>query len=318
MIIPAPIIERFGNDPVAKSGENLIYNCPECQKRVGSIDEHGNLWVDTKKLVFHCFRCEWTGSISNKSSKGYTFEQNPNSKVLAQKTAEALGLVVKRNSIKHFNYKIPSLSVRSVPDAMNYLYNRGIDDNQIDYYNMRFSSFLDGKYKNRIVIPNKLIVKPDGTQTTDMFVARKLYNDADDLPKYLNPVGNNKSEVVFNLHNIPKGYPIIITEGVFSSISAGYNAVATYGKAVSDDQIDMILMNKPKYLYVSLDPDAIKFAIELCERIRAKDSQVPVYLVNMPMGEDPNSLGYSKYKECLDNAILFNPLIIKINEILEN
>lgn len=313
MYIPIQIVEKFGNDIVGTSGNDYIYHCPMCEQRVGTPDKNGNLWVNGKELMFHCFRCEWSGYLNHRSTKGYTLERNPSSDELAEQIKKSLGLVTLESTVERFNYKVPQLPALSIKLATDYLHSRGLNDYQIRYYDMRFSSYLDGKYKNRIIIPNKIINK--GTsQYTDMFVARKLL-ESDTLPKYLNPVGNNKSHVVFNLHRIPSNYPIIITEGVFSCISAGYNAVATYGKAVSDQQIDMILQKNPSKIYVSLDPDAIEFAKELCERILHRKN-LPVYLVKLPMGEDPNSLGTIMYNKYLGKASIYNPLMISIEEFL--
>lgn len=313
--IPATIIERFGSDPVGKSGKDLIYNCPECEKRVGSPDTHGNLWVSTDNFMFHCFRCEWSGGVSRKSSKGYTFEINPDSDQIANTIKKSLGLVISKESTVNYNYKIPPVTVFEVPDAMNYLLSRGITTNQMIKYNMRFSSYLDGKYKYRIIIPNRIIRKGD-SEYTDMYVARKIYDSLDDLPKYLNPVGNNKSNIVFNLHTIPNRVPVIITEGVFSCISAGPNAVATYGKAVSDEQIKLIIDKEPSSIYVSLDPDAYdNFSVKLCKRIHKVDSRIPLYLIKLPDGEDPNSLGTEVYYNYVRNAQKYDPMISLLDQI---
>jgi len=115
----------------------------------------------------------------------------------------------------------------------------------------------------------------------------------------LNPFGENKRKCVFNLHRIPTGSPIIITEGVFSAMAAGNSAVATYGKYVSDIQLRQILNKKPSVIYVALDPDALKEATELCERILKKSPNTPVHLVNMPDGKDPSDLEHASFMQIL-------------------
>ena len=142
---------------------------------------------------------------------------------------------------------------------------------------------------------------------TDMFVARyirEIPKDAqgkDMIPRYLNPFGDNRRKCVFNLHRIPKGVPIIITEGSLTAISAGSNAIATYGKYVTDSQLKTILSNQPSSIYVNLDPDAYESAVALCDKLLRMTS-VPIYLVVLPDDKDANDLGHEDYMKYIINA----------------
>ena len=93
----------------------------------------------------------------------------------------------------------------------------------------------------------------------------------------------------------------ITDEGAINSIIAGDDSVATFGKYVSDDQLNMILKKEPEKIYVSLDTDAREQAEKLCSRIVELTSS-EVYLVELPEGKDASDLGRAQYQYYLNTA----------------
>lgn len=316
-LIDPRIIEKFGDDVVSdNSYPELVYCCPYCEEVKGTPDLKGNLYVNNNNLKYFCQRCGSRGYVGD-SVKGYTFEIDPTSVEMA----ELLDDILKPDDSIDYCYEIPNLRPIEGTDAYTYLINRGFTDGLIRYYDIRVGSVVS-KYKNRIVIPNDVVYTEDGRCFTDMFVARYFREIPKDpithkdlIPKYLNPFGDNRRKVVFNLHRIQPHQPIIISEGCITSISAGLNSVATYGKYVTDVQLYQILSKEPSCVYVGLDPDAYDTAINLCKRIQRLCS-IPVYIVNLPDGEDANSLGHRKYMEYLNKSKPFNDVELKIYEIL--
>lgn len=124
----------------------------------------------------------------------------------------------------------------------------------------------------------------------------------------------SKRNCVFNL-NVAKSQPyLILTEGVPDAITLGAPAVATFGKAVSNEQVDLICSSVPKEtpIIVLLDMDAKNIMIELAKRISRQHPNV--YMVFNPTNRDANSLGkdriYSiirdyKVKYSVKSAMLF-------------
>lgn len=315
-VIAPQILEKFGDDILHRSGDELLFRCPFCEDRGKSPDLKGNLYVNNRKLVYFCQRCGASGRLIE-DVKGYNFDETPSDIELLEKIDSILH---NQDEVKcNFDLSNSSRIVFSndsrtyyEDEAIRYLESRGITEDIIDFYEIRLGDIFSKKYKYRIVIPNRVEVR-GGKEYTDMFVARYFREIPRDetgkltIPKYVNPSGDNRSKTVFNLHRIEDGSPIIITEGVLSSISAGRNAVATYGKYVSRDQLIKILKKNPSVVYVSLDPDAIVEALELCKRIRSM-SHVEVRVVELPDGEDPNSLGHDRFIEYLMKASIYNPV----------
>lgn len=101
-----------------------------------------------------------------------------------------------------------------------------------------------------------------------------------------------KSDVVFNLNIARYQQELVIVEGVIDAITIGDSGVATFGKQVSDKQVELILknweINKP--IYVMLDRDAPKEMESLIERLYQRHRET--YVVMSPYDGDPNDLGH--------------------------
>ena len=171
---------------------------------------------------------------------------------------------------------------------------RGFTDDDMYKYSMRLPG-LTGGFAGRVVIPNQVI----SHNWTDMYVARTYMNHPN---RYKNPPNSRKSKILFNYHNIPDNPDVLIlNEGPLNSIIAGDNSVASFGKALSHDQLDLIIKKNPKKLYVSYDTDAIHYALNTCEAVKA-GSDIKVYFVELPDGKDAVDLGRSKYLDIVYNS----------------
>lgn len=300
--VPKVIKDMFG-DPIGWSGKNAIYYCPHCIENVGKPDNKGHLWVHIEKLVAHCFRCGYSARIEN-TIGGYNLSE---SKLLtdeekASLLEDALNPQEWDQGEPRFLYKIPEERPQVGTPYYDYLISRGVSEFEMQYYDIRVGSIFN-KYYGRVVVPNNV---EDGV-LTDMFVARTIYPT--EPRRYLNPPGENKSRNVFNLSRIPEDTPIIICEGVFTAISAGPQSVATYGKHVSDLQIEMILRKKPSCIYVNLDEDASKNATALARRIVKFGYSGDIYIVHNPEGKDASDLGRAGFLEYLRRAEKFEDLV---------
>lgn len=321
------IIQRFGlENLVSKSGKDeYVYKCPFCTDRGKSPDLKGKLYVNNKSLKYHCFRCGKSGRLIVNSSTVNLIPTPSNSELISKLEEQvniSAGISLPEDRIVKLEYEIPRFYPLPGSQEYNYLKSRGISDYLIKRYDIRIGSIVS-KYAYRVIIPNRVIQKDENSDLTDMFVARYIF----DIPKneegrylvqrYLNPFGANRRKVVFNLHRIKENQPIIITEGCFTAISAGLNAVATYGKLVTNDQINQILAKKPSRLYINLDPDAYySDTLKLCSRINKRLPELPLYIVrfNKEEGEhvDASDMTKEKYLYYLKRARLYNPFELKI------
>ena len=86
--------------------------------------------------------------------------------------------------------------------------------------------------------------------------------------KYLNPpVGR---DIIFNELNIDWDEPVILVEGVFDAIVAGYNAIPILGSTLREEsKLFQAIVIHDTPIYLALDEDAKKkqgYIIQLCRK----------------------------------------------------
>lgn len=283
------------NTLIPALGENLPapepeirFRCPKCIIRKRKADTSGHLHVNALKEKFVCFRCGWKGPLS-----ALLQTLNLQVGVSVRDWAEiARGMSLFRakpavvddeayDNTEEIGYPCQVIHPMGNPDAWSYLTapkdagGRGLTVDHINFYRLVVGT---DKYASRIFIPTL----HDGQVV--FWVARSFANQE---PKYLNPKDVSKKHYLFGLEQAKNYNWVIITEGVFSAIAAGPNAVATFGKAVSNEQRSMILDTGFQHVYVALDGDARAEAIELAKWFSSRNQSV--FLVDMPMDQDPDS-----------------------------
>lgn len=277
----ADIINKFGNDYII-NGSEYRYNCPFCLSRRGKADTDKKLYVNSESGLFHCFKCSANGTLGvKKKSSSDVYEEIR--KYLSKNDSD--------DEDEDNTFYVPNTKLQKETLAYEYCLSRNITEDKIEYYDIRLG--LNDLY-GRIVIPNQVF--GDTEIWTDMYSARSYTNQ---IPKYKNPKGANKSGIVFNLHRIEKGCDVIYgVEGVITAICAGKEAVAFYGCSPSNAQIRAVASKQPKEFYAILDNDEAGRAhiVELAQKMSALiDGKV--FVVYLPTGIDASDLGEEKFKE---------------------
>lgn len=296
---------HFGTDYVLTTKRNLAYNCPYCEEKRGKADTDHKFMVDAKTTMYWCFKCHTKGLLIKSSIS--------NSEKILPLLYDYFNLDDTANNLQRdsvinsdlleFKDVIP-ISKNSL--AYEYLQQRQITDEQIDYYNI-----MNGVNNNlgRIMIPNVLVAK-----WTDFYQGRS-YIGANN--KYKNPEGIDKSNIVFNLFNQRKKQKrIYIVEGLFSSIRGGKDCVSIYGSSVSDVQVKSIKNYEFEEIYCCLDGDSAGQLgnIHLMNELKKNTNSI-IYNVKLPEKEDPADMGEYAFKEyCEKNKRVF--INTKINDIL--
>jgi len=93
--------------------------------------------------------------------------------------------------------------------------------------------------------------------------------------------------------------PVILCEGAFDAIAIKRNAVPILGKSLSPTLWKKLLTGKLKDVYIALDTDAQKQAIETAEKLIAAGFRV--FLLELP-GKDPSEMGFKNFTELIQNA----------------
>lgn len=265
--------------------------CPFC------TDSRYRMGVNVEKKTGHCFNCGETlnrkkfyklfGSVSQTSTKP-KIEYKPN-KIL-------LDAVHLEHLISTDCSQYPELE-RLFHRSLRYLCSRGFEPLQVsrDY---RFMLPLgDSRISNRIVLP----IFESGELVS--YQARALGNSK---PKYLNPskveAPFGKSNFVYNLDVAKEFDEVIICEGIFSAISVGRNAVAVFGKELSDIQAEKIMNSGVKSVTILFDPGTS------IESMRAADKLYPRIFVRIAelFSGDPNDLSNFVVEDAIMNAKKFD------------
>lgn len=284
------ITSKFGNDYI-ENGNEIRYCCPFCETRRGKADSDYKLYANQDSGLFYCFKCGAKGFLGEKKEHSTQIDVYG----LLNDLYSQIAVV---NSNDENVFYIPDKKIERGSVAYEYCIKRNITEEKINYYNLRLGT---EDLFGRIIIPNETY----GVRGIwcDTYSARSFIGQ---IPKYKNPSGVKKSNIVFNLHRIEKGADDIYgVEGAITAICAGKEAIAFYGCCPSDKQISMVASKNPKNFYAVLDndeagrPNNIKLAEKMSRLIDGN-----VYIVYMPQGKDASDLGELEFKKyCKNNRI---------------
>jgi DNA primase len=257
-------------------GENY-FACPFCHntKHKFAVNEHNLKW--------HCWHC---------GSKGghilWLLKKLNLSKDQISKFKEVLGdediRIYKQTDAQIIlqlppEYKPLWKKNNSYPylHAISYLKERGIGVEQILRYKMGYCE--KGTYAGRIIIPSY-----DENNQLNYFTGRSFYEGG---MKYKNPPVS-KNVVVFE-NFIDWEEPIILCEGMFDAIALRQNAIPLMGKTLPKKLEQKILEKKVKVVYIFLDIDAKKEALNLEQYLKQYDIDTKLVLTD---GKDASELGF--------------------------
>jgi DNA primase len=172
--------------------------------------------------------------------------------------------------------------------ALTYLLNRGLSLEDILKYNIGYCD--GGLYNNMIIIPS---YNSDGI--LNYFTARSF--EPNPYTKYRNP-DVSRDIIAFELF-INWDLPIILCEGPFDAIAIKRNAIPLMGKNIVPSLMKKLVESKVHKIYIALDNDAMKKAIEFCQQLL--DVGKEVYLVKMD-GKDPADMGFTKFTKLIQTV----------------
>ncbi len=281
--------------PSLKQGPNGEYlaNCPMCLSRVGKEDTGHKLYINPNKYSsklkkrgsWFCQRCNYRGW--GLDLLGVFAVEESNKRVELLSIGDKLRTAITTNANFEFpeSYSTEFSNSKLGEQAYDYLTRaRRIDPAKIVYYRLGYCSY--GRYKGCVILP----VFDQGNLV--YFVARSIFGK-----RYLNPPLPNRT-ILFNYR--PNAKRIIITEGIFDAIAAGYDGVALLGKYLKDGQKELISLAQPKEVYVLLDDDAKQNAVSLARSLK---TVVPnVKLVGTGKYHDAGEMPAEAIEEAINNA----------------
>ena len=275
---------------VAGGKEYQLDRCPACLKSGKDV----RIYISTDNYLGFCHHC---GNAFNPTTFVMFSENCSYADAKKILYGEDENLIWQREVIKDveaIKYDFPVDKLVNVYDykkALDYLYSRNIPDTVIKKFDIKFcpDNIMVGDYtfytKNRIFWfikdKNNNIV---GWQARDITGKSKM--------KYIFNKDFKKSDNLFNINNLrDKIDYLFLVEGVFDVfgwMKLGINnIVATFGKYISDRQLELILQKQPEHLILAWDSDAYKEKFRFARQYKHLFKNI--YIVDLK-GKDADEL----------------------------
>jgi len=273
-----------------RARENYAFNCPKCNHHKPKLEV--NLHTDENgQNPFECWVCGFKGRTIKSLLKQL--------QVPAEQAYEILKYVRKGDEVgyaptstvelpKEFQSVYEATTTSIIANKVRkYLYKRGFTDRDFLKYNIGYCT--SGQYTGRIIVPSY-----GENNQLNFFVAR-TFEDA--YHKYRNPECSKDIIGFENLINWSQ--PIILVEGVFDAIAVKRNAVPILGKSLSKALIKKIVSSTVEDIYIALDRDALKKALQYVEQFLNMGKKV--YLIDM-QDKDPSEMGFVNFTHHVQQA----------------
>ena len=286
----------LGQSKKAARSHNYSFLCPICNHR------KPKLTVNLETGEFNCWTCIPPTKGKTlipllklvKASKEQIEEVREYYKLSPEKSTSNLD-PVSVELPKEFKFLNPEDNSFDARHARSYLRGRGINQRDIDKYNIGYCS--TGQYRNRVIIPSY-----DSDGKLNYFIARST--NPDSTFKIDSPSCDKTSIIGFE-YFINWDIPVILCEGVFDAIAIKRNSIPLFGKTLPKALMMRITKPDVKTVYLALDDDAIKASIDYSEKLL--DLGKEVYLINLN-GKDPSEIGFESMIKNLQSA---KPLTFK-------
>jgi DNA primase len=268
---------------------NYAYHCPKCNHHKPKLE----VCLDENSPDFQKFACWVCKTKGKKLSNLFKSIDAPIEKITELKS------LVKNNAVQEhvisadkvalpaeFQHILGNSSF-SAKQALSYLKQRKITEDDILKYNIGYCE--TGKYADMIIIPSY-----DEHGILNYFTGRSYLPESS---KKLNPSVSRDIiplELFINWNS-----PIILCEGMFDAISIKRNAIPLLGKNIQSKLMQKIVTSVVKKVYIALDKDAIKQALDFCEQL-INEGKI-VYLLKLNE-KDPNEMGFKHFTELIQNA----------------
>jgi DNA primase len=183
--------------------------------------------------------------------------------------------------------------------ALAYIKSRGITEEDILKYGIGYCE--TGRYANMVIVPSF-----DERGNINYFTGRSF--EKEPSVKYRNP-SVSRDIIPFELF-INWELPLILCEGPFDAISIKRNVIPLLGKNIQTKLMKKIVMSSVEKIYIALDKDAQKQALDFCEKLMQEGKEV--YLVDM-QDKDPSEMGFNNFTKLIQETypLTFSGLLEK-------
>lgn len=290
-------IKRYVKDySIISNGKEISVNCHWCSPK----DYKKKFTINSKSGLGHCWKCNETANFY-KFSKAYGKTTEDLGKFLLSREfsghSNAIEIETQIPYPEDFRFLADSRKTQNSANYFEYLYSRGLTDEDIDYYSLGYCHY--GKLYGRVVVP---VFKDEKLVS---YIARTI---GDAIPKVLTPKSqpgtHGIKDYVFNLERAKETKLLYVGEGVFDAIALGVHGICLFGKEATKKQIAEILNCKPRRIVVCLDGDAYKYSLKLASQLMLHCKDVRV--VKFHEKDDPASLPKISLEYHIANAKKFD------------
>lgn len=267
-------LSQVGIPIPTKDKHEIRFNCIFCE------DEGYHLYVNTKKRIFHCFRCNASGRTNILND---TLEHIHLDNIGKLESSTPIGKL-----------KLPPKHKDTLTKAaIRYLEGRGLYESDIENHKI-YCAAAGSIYFGRVIIPCN-----PSSGWADYFVARSYTRLS--FPKYVNPSGSGRHLFLSRNHNskwrdLWGPQELLLVEGPFDFLKASRHGptACLLGKNLSNTQAREIVTEFSK-VYIMLDqgPRELVAAMMLANRLRP---HVDVHVLQCPK-KDPGEMIPSDFEE---------------------
>jgi len=288
------LIDSILGQSKSTSKGNRAYHCPECKHHKLKLEIN----LDETSSNFQSYNC-WTCGFKGKKLTTLfkkieaDFDKVSQLKLLVKsipKNFEGKVVETKKATLpKEFISLINPPSSLTAKHALHYLKTRNITQEDIIKYNIGYCEF--GNYSNMIIIPSY-----NSEGNLNYFIARNFNKNS--TLKYKNP---DISRDIIGLELfINWNMPITLCEGMFDAIAIKRNVIPLLGKTIQNNLMKKIINSTVQNIYIALDKDAMKQALNFCENLMNEGKEV--YLVDID-DKDPSDMGFVKFTNLIQNTL---------------
>lgn len=273
-----------------RARDNYAFHCPFCNHRKPKLEI--NMATSTDGFnPWECWVCETKGKTIRSLLKQL---QTPR-----EQAQEVLKYLPKGAEVEYKQLSIVELPKEFQPlwnasttsvianTVRRYLYDRGLTDNDFIKYSIGYCT--TGEYGGRIIFPSY-----SASNQLNFFVARSFDGN---YFKYKNP--EVSKDIIFYENLINWNEPIILCEGVFDAVAIRRNVIPVLGKSISNSLLKKLITSKVNDIYIALDKDAFKKALQYCEQFLKLGKRV--YLVELDE-KDPSEMGFKAFTRHIQTA----------------
>ena len=282
---------------------NYAYHCPLCHHAKPKLEI--NMTENAKgENAWHCWVCDKKGKKLYQLFKAVDVspETMAELKAIVKYTGPETDVKVeeKLKLPKEFQ-PLTNIQKSNIigRHALAYIKSRGITEEDILKYGIGYCE--TGRYANMVIIPSF-----DAKGNINYFTGRSF--EKEPSVKYRNPTVS-RDIIPFELF-INWDLPLILCEGPFDAIAIKRNVVPLLGKNIQSNLMKKIVMSSVEKIYIALDRDAQKQALNFCEQLMKEGKEV--YLVDMK-DKDPSEMGFASFTNLIQETypLTFSGLLEK-------